>query len=804
MQNHNGSANGNGAHHNYLNQNEGFDFKYLVAKVVGNWKWFALSLVLCLSLGVVYILYAIPSFIITARVLVNGQNANKIQSGTTETDMLHQLGLFSQEADVNNELQQLHSRSLIEQAMYDLQYNVSYWGQGDIKFAETYKKSPFFIKLLELKGGLDNPLAWDVRINKDKVKFMDDYADTSFTLTWGDTAKLKFCTFVVEKNPDVTINNPNLPLGLKIAPYNATYFQLSSNLLTFLSSDNTTSIDVTLNASVPQKGEDFVNHLIEVYVQRHIYNSNSVADSTIAFINDRINRVKDELSGVETGIENFQKQNKLTDIQEAAKAYVGESSNTAQVLANKEAQIIAVQGIERYLNDQSKNDQALPTSALIDDQTYISYAEKYNNLQQQRLQLLTYSSEQNPAVKAADAQLALIRSNLLKTLRTYEETLNVQRTNLENQNSKVQVAMQKMPTQQRQFLEASRRQDVLQQLYVYLLTVREQTQVAKSNNIAPITVIDPAKANVYPYWPNKLIVILASIFIGILIPSVTILLSELSNNKVTTPNDIVSSTTAPIIAEISQSKSSNRIVVRKESRTAVAEQFRTLRTNLLFKLTSNNSKVIMLTSTMSGEGKSFVTLNLAIAMALSGKKTLLLDMELRKGQLAEYLGLDNKIGIADYLERDASLNEVIMPSGINENLWVLTSGMLESNPSEALLNNKMAILFEEMRRKFDYIIVDTPPAAVVTDAMVVGIYADITLYVVRQKYTYKKHIEVIEDLKMNNKLKRIYVILNDIKSVPGYNAGYGFGFRLDDDLGYYHKEDQTEKKPLVKRIFPEA
>src|SRR5690349_17566257 len=307
MQNHNGSVNGNGAHHNYLNQNEGFDFKYLVAKVVGNWKWFALSLVLCLSLGVVYILYAIPSFIITARVLVNGQNANKIQSGTTETDMLHQLSLFSQESDVNNELQQLHSRSLIEQAMYDLQYNVSYWGQSDIKFTETYKKSPFFIKLLELKGGLDNPLAWDVRINKDKVKFMDDYVDTSFTLTWGDTVKLKFCTFVLEKNPDVTINNPNLPLGLKIAPYNATYFQLSENLLTFLSSENTTSIDVTLNASVPQKGEDFVNHLIELYVQRHIYNNNSVADSTIAFINDRISRVKDELSGVETGIETFQK-----------------------------------------------------------------------------------------------------------------------------------------------------------------------------------------------------------------------------------------------------------------------------------------------------------------------------------------------------------------------------------------------------------------------------------------------------------------------------------------------------------------
>src|SRR5215831_13164311 len=312
MQDNNGSASGNGvaangvtangAASNYVNhQNDGFDFKYLVAKVVGNWQWFALSVVLCVALGVLYILYGIPTFTITARVLVNGQNANKIQSGTTEADMLHQLGLFAQETDVNNELQQLHARTLIEQTMHDLQYNVSYWAQGDIRFSESYKKSPFFINLLDLKGGLDNPLAWDVRIidNGKNVKFMDDYVDTSFVKTWGDTVKLKFCTFVLLKNPDVTIHNPNFPMGLKIAPYSATYYILSESLLTFLSAENTTSIDITLDASVPQKGEDFVNHLIELYVQRHIYNSNLVADSTISFINDRINGVQRELSGVE-------------------------------------------------------------------------------------------------------------------------------------------------------------------------------------------------------------------------------------------------------------------------------------------------------------------------------------------------------------------------------------------------------------------------------------------------------------------------------------------------------------------------
>lgn len=802
MQNNNGSVNGNGVVSSYVShQTDGFDFKYLVAKVAGNWKWFALSVILCLGVGILYILYGIPTFTITARVLVNGQNANKIQSGTTETDMLQKLGLFSQETDVNNELQQMHARTLIEQAMHDLQYNVSYWAQGDIRFTESYKKSPFFINLLDLKGGLDNPLAWDVRIDHDKVKFMDNYVDTSFVQTWGDTVKLRYCTFVLLKNPDVNIKNPNFPMELKIAPWNATYYALSNSLLTFLSAENTTSIDITLDASVPEKGEDFVNHLIELYVERRISQNNTVADSTVAFINSRIDRVQRELSGVESGIETFQKSNNITDLQEQQKYVIGESSDAAKTLQNHEAQIIEVQRIETML---AENDRALPTSASVTDPTYLALAEKYNAMQTQRQQLLLNVTEENPAVKGLDAQLNLVRSNMIKALRSYRENLVIEENNLKNQSSTVLATMQRLPTQQRQYLEASRRQDVLQQLYVYLLTVREQTQVAKSNNIAPITVIDPAQAGVFPYWPNKIIVIIAAIFLGVLIPSVVILINELSNNKVITPADIVTGTTAPLIAEISESKSKHPVVVKKESRTAVAEQFRTLRTNILFRLAGTNNKVVLVTSTMSGEGKSFVALNLAVAMALSGKKTLLVDMELRKGTLSADLGLENKTGIADYLERNASLGDVIMPSGINENMWVLTSGELESNPSETLLNNKMGILFEEMRRKFDYIIVDTPPAALVTDALVVGLYADITLYVVRQKYTYKKHIDVIEDLRVNHKLKNIFVILNDVKLVPGYNQGYGFGYRLDEDLGYYHKDEVSEKKSILSRIFPEA
>jgi len=789
---------------NYNNsQNDGFDFRYLVAKVAGNWQWFALSLILCVGLGVLYILYGIPTFTITARVLVNGRNANKISSGVNETSILNELGLFSQENDINNEMLQLNSRTLLEKAIHDLQYNVSYWAQTPIRFAESYTKSPFYIDLIDLKGGLDNPLAWDVRIDGDKVKFMDDYTDDKFTLTWGDTAKLKFCTFVLVKNPNSPeVKDPNFPMGLKIAPFAATYYAISESILTFLSAENTTSMDITFDASVPEKGEDFINHLIDLYVQTKINSNNAIADSTIEFINDRIAGVARELSNVEGGIQSFQKSNNITDIQEQGKFLIGQSSDAIKAAAALQAKIIWIDGLENNLADETDFQRTLPTTSPIDDQAYIALVEKYNTLQQQRQAMLLTTTENNPQVQGIDAQLKQIRSNLLKTLRTYKDGLLVSQNNLQSQSTSVQAAIQKMPSQQRQYLEATRRQDVMQQLYVYLLTVREQTAVSKSDDIAPIRVVDAAKAGVYPYWPNKIIVIIAAIFLGILIPSVTILINELNNNKVTTREDITSATTAPLIAEISESKSKNPIVVSRELRTAVAEQFRTLRTNLLFKLEGTGNKVIMCTSTSSGEGKSFVTLNLAVAMALSGKKVLLVDMELRKAQISSDLGLENNVGIADYLEKGEVFKNVIMPSGIDENLWVLSSGSLTANPSEALLNDKMKTLFEEMRSKFDFIIIDTPPAAVVTDAQIVGMYADITLYIVRQKFTFKKHVDLIEDLKLNGKLKNISVILNDVKLVPGYNLGYGFGYRLDEDNGYYHSESVETKKSLLQKIFP--
>lgn len=805
MENNTGSANVSNEIMKY--QKSDFDIKYLWAKVVGNWHWFALSVGLMLGVALLYILYGAPSFNVSATVLVKGDNTNKINSYTSETDVLRKLGLFSVPIDVNNEVQQIRSRTNIERAIKDLQLNVSYWGQGDIRFQEIYKRSPFVIELLNLKTGLEYPLEWDVRITKDnKVFFRDLETNETATLNWGDTTPAKFskfCSFIVKKNPDPRIveTEPGLPRGLKVASYGNTFGAFSSNLLVALSAINTTEINLTYSTTVPQKGEDFLNYLIALYQQRHIDYNNLTADSTIAFIENRIKGVEAELSGVESGLQNIQTSGSITDFTDVSSILNQSRNQSSQTLVQQNSQISSVQQVEDFLTNQSNDNRTLPSSASINDQGYLQQQQNYNTLQQERLRLLQTTTEQNPQVKTVDDQLNATRNNLTQIVRGYKQNLITQRDNYNNRDFGIQQQISRLPVQKRQYLDLARRQDVLQQLYVYLLTTREQTAVAGKNDFGPIRIIDAPKAAVQPYWPNKLIVIIAAILLGLIIPGAVIFIQELLNTKVLTPSDIAASTAAPVIAEISHTRSKNSVIVTRESRSAVAEQFRTLRTNLLFNMSNNNQKVILCTSNVSDEGKSFVSLNLATAFALTDKKVLIVDLDLRRKQLTERLEMEDRKGLGDYMESNTlGVSDILQPSSIDNNLWVVTSGNSAANPSEMLLSNRLASFFEDVKKRFDFIILDTPPVAVVTDAQVVSKYSDLTLYMVRQKHTYKKHIDVIEELRAGNKLKNIHVVLNDVSLVAGYNHGYGYGFRFDEGYDYY-QEDANEKKPFWKKIF---
>ncbi len=786
---------------NGVTPHQDVDIKFLVAKVIGNWYWYLLSIILFLGLGILIMIYTSPRYAVTARVLVNGYTSQgKGLTGLSEGSLLNDLGLYSVPNTISNELEIIHSRTLVERTVKDLQLNVMYMGQGPYRYEETYyKQSPFSIKIVSIVDLLPNPIEYDIRIDKNKVKFKDEDSDSAFTATWGDTLKFKYGTWVLQQNPAIIETNPKHELGLIVTTYGAALNKYLSDIEAITTNEFVNIIDIELDGPTPAKHEEVLRHLIDLYISADISERNKVADSTIAFINSRLGGVSSDLSTIDRGIEGFKKANNLTDLSEDAKAILSSTTTITQSLAEKQVEMKVVEDLENYLQDNRNSSRIMPTTAPIQDPAFVNTLEKYNSMQLQRQTMLQNTTEANPAIKSLDIQLSQLRGDLLTMMQTYKSGIALQKTDLEKRTSQMQGAMKSVPTQERQYLDFTRKQDVMQQLYLYLLQTKEQTAVSKSNNIGPVRIIDQPERGPVPYFPNIIIIVAAAIFLALVVPSVVIFMKELLNTKTLTSEDIGKATNVPIVAEISHSKSGQPVVVSQDSRTEVAEQFRTLRTNLQFLLPNPSEKVIMTTSSMGGEGKSFIAMNLACALAISGKKVLLMEMDLRKPRITSALGIDNSVGFSNYIVSDIRLRDIIKPSGIHPNCMVVGSGSLPPNPAELLTHDRVHQLFTEVRNDFDYVVVDCSPVGLVTDALLIGKYADIVLYVVRQRFTFKKQIDLIQGLSNDRKFKKIDIIFNDVKSIPGYGYGYGYGYSYGYKYGYGYYDNG--KSGFFKKLF---
>jgi tyrosine-protein kinase Etk/Wzc len=771
------------------------DIKFLVAKVLGNWYWYAVCLAVFAIIGVAIYLFTAPRYTVTGRVMVTGYNpTGRAITGTDESTALRDLSkLFAVPNSVMNEMEIIHSRTLVEKTVRDLQLNVTYWAQGTIRFDESYKNSPFFIKLLLLRP-LTDPVEYDVRVlGPDKVKFSDENSDTVFTAAFGDTVHRWYGDWVLLRNPAVTEKDPNHKLGLVINGYPVTISAYMTNITALTANEVVNIIDLSISGPTPQKNEDVLKHLIDLYVQSDIADHNKVADSTIDFIDSRLVGVSQDLSTIDKDIEAFKKENRLTDLSNDANELLQTSTTVSQSLATKQVQYKVLDDLEKYLSDAANIGRVMPTTAPISDPAFVQTLEKYNSFELQRQSLLQYSTEANPTIKSLDIQLAQLRQDLLTMLRTYKKGINTEQDDLVSRNSEMQSSIQKVPTQQRLFLDFTRRQNVLQGLYTYLLQTREQTAISKSNNLTPIRVIDePIRAPV-PYFPSIFIIAAAVIFLSLVIPSVVLFLQELLNRRVISTDDIANFTNVPVVASINHNKEHKALVVSRDSRTEISEQFRTLRTNLQFLMPDASEKVIMTTSSMGGEGKSFVLINLASAIALSGKKVLLMELDLRKPHLHAILKVENSIGFSNYVISDIKAKEIILPTAIHSNCFFIPPGTLPPNPTEILVNDKVKQLFDEVRNEFDYILVDCAPVGLVTDALLLSRYTDNVLYVIRQRYTFKKQINLIQGLANDKRFKRINVVFNDVKSLPGYNFNYGKKY----SGGYY----DDKSKGFFKRLF---
>lgn len=779
------SSNGNGKSPGLPAPVKGFDIQANLDKVLRNWYWFVLSIVAMLFASWLYLRYATPEYNVAAKLLIEDDNKN---GGAPGQDALQQLQLFDSKSSVDNEVEILKSRFLMEKVVMNLQLNVSYFIEGRVKEAEQFSRLPFTFKWVTLNDSLRNTNYIVSPIGNDK--FSISRAKLTREAKWGDTLQFPEGILRVVRNAaypfvqdkyivKITSIDRAVALYRKLVNFNIPNKQVST-------------IDMTLTTGIPEKGEKVVNKIIETYLQASVEDKNKIADSTISFIDKRLVLVSKELNLVEKDIQSFKETNKVANLDEQAKQMVAGTGDYKRQLTDQQIKLNVVESLQQYVEDDTNNKRVVPSSLVVQDPTFVALIDRYNSLQLEKGRQLLSSTESNPYVQNIDKQLAAVRTDLKNNLISIKKGLQLSVNELTGGANALNREIHQVPAKERVFLDFSRQQAIRQELYVFLLKKREESAISKSSNMAIARIIDPAKSESSPFKPKKIPIYVVAFLLGAVIPAGILYVIEILNKRVSGKQDILSNTSVGILAEIGHSSEKNMMIVNKEKVSPIVEQFRSMRTNLQFVLSGANEKVILLTSSMGGEGKSFIASNLAMVLALSGKKVVLLEMDLRKPKISSNLGIPNNTGFSTYVIGKTTIESILKPSGFHDNFYVVPSGPIPPNPAELLLLDKTTLLFKELKAQFDYIIVDTAPIGLVTDAQLLGRHADTTLYLVRQGYTYKQQLQLPQELYVKGKMPRINLVVNDVKYGSGYGysyGGYGYG-------GYGFEE----KKGLAKRV----
>jgi tyrosine-protein kinase Etk/Wzc len=774
------------------NDDSGLDLKNIVYTFLQYWYWFVAALIVCLLGAFLYLRYTTPVYRVSSKILIKDDKSGS--SAGSSQDLLSQIDIFNTKNNVNNEKQILQTEYLVGKVVNALQLNVAYFAVGNIKATELYKNCPFQIRLISLKDSMPAQ-TFNLEPSKDRQTFTVQNGNSGHKYRFYDTVKTTNLSFVILPSTSGKWNDNNY--RFTISTPNATTEKYLNALGFDIIDKQASVIAISLQETVPRKGEDILNKLYELYTLMNEEDKNKIADSTINFIDERLAVVSNQLAGVENDIEQFKVRNQLsTDLPEQSRLVLNNVSDIQQQLTSQDVQINVVQSIEDHL--KGNNERIVPNAAVIQDPTYITTVQEYNALVLERDRQLQTTRADNPIVQNLNSQINAVKSNLLTSLENIRRQMQISRNELANKNAQLLSQIRSGPSKERAITDISRQQNIKQQLYLYLLQKREETAISKSGTLANSRLIEPAQSASIPSSPNKSLLYLIALCAAILLPFGGIYFKNLLNNTVADASDITKEINVPLLGQIGHNTSGKTLVAEQNSRTVLAEQFRVIRTNLQFLSGGKVQKVIMLTSSNGGEGKSFLSINLGSTLAISNKKVVLIELDLRKPKVSKELGLSTEKGFTDYLIGQHKKEEIIKPTSVHPNLFLISSGTIPPNPAELLLNPEVDELFAWLKTKFDYIIIDTAPAGLVIDAVLLGKHVDTSIYVVRQRVTLKGQLGMINDFKQTQKLPNLTVLLNDVKlnKTYGYKYGYGYGNGNGYSSDYYSDGKRKGKKTL--------
>lgn len=768
-----------------------FNFQKLFETVILNWMWYLLSLAVCLGAVFLYLRYTTPQYRVYANMMIKGDGNGHRNSIRTSSN----LGTISNSEGLDNEMEILKSRQLASVAIRNLKLYVSYKSVGRIKKIDMYHNQPISVDMdpAHLER-LNSPINLEIKRENNKYIVTGDYRvptgekSHSGTYTINKTFNslpasigTRAGIIMMHANTGSLANGSTLCVTIKSPAMTA--YKYAGSLQVTQTSKSTDIVRLTFIDEIPDRATDYLKELTNCYNQQANENKNEVALRTEEFINSRLEKINVELGNTEGALETYKKRQGMVNINMSSGQAVGNSDEFEKKLADTDMQISLLDEISSIMNRSDNKYQTLPANVGLSDGATAGLINRYNEIVLERNRLLRSASESSPSVLPLTSQLDDLSNSIRRSMSQSRRNMEIQRNAISSQYGKYAGQVFATPEQERILTQIGRQQEVRSGLYLMLLQKREENSISLASTADKGRLIDmPEYAG--QVSPNPKMLYTAAGVTGLLIPTLFVFLIVLLRYKIEGHEDVVKLTTLPILADVAianeSAKTKADIVVHENENNRMEEIFRSMRTNLQFIL-KEKEKVVMFTSTTSGEGKTFNAANLSVSFALLGKRVILVGLDIRKPRLAELFEIhDHHHGITPLLAmNNPSLEDVraqILPSGINDNLDLLMAGPIPPNPTELIARQSLDIIFDILRQEYDYILIDTAPVGLVTDTLQIGRVSDATVYMSRADYTPKSSFGLVNELSEKGKLPKISVVLNGIdmsKKKYGYYYGYG-------------------------------
>lgn len=762
--------------------------RQFASKYVPYWPLFLLAIAIAIGIAYAYIRYATPIYEATATVIIKDE-----KKGNEESKLVESLDQISSKKIVENEIEIIQSRKLMEDVVRALGLYAPIYEKGDVHDVLAYTKSPVSIVAL-FPDSLQYFKRIDLNYNKNSQQVILNHKynfplDSFVTTPFG---RLKFVpnkyfiSDTINKQLYFSLNQPKdlVPVFL-------------SGLKAEAASKLSSIVDLSYRDPDPVRAENILNQLIESYQESANEEKDALAKNTLAFVNNRLALVSHDLDSIEKKVQQFKSGNQAVDISAQGQLYLQNVSVNDQKLGDVNTQIAVLDKVQDFVKSNSDSKGGIVPSTLgISDPQLSQLIDKLYNSELEYDNLKKTVGENNPSLVAIKDRINKIKPSILSNINSQRQSLIATRDNITTTNNTYNSVLQSVPQKERELLDISREQQIKSNLYSFLLQKKEESEIAYASSVSNSRVVDYAQASPDPVSPRKLLIYALSIVVFIGVCGTFIFIKEFLTGKVLYRHEIESLTSIPIIGEIAFDKSKDKIVIEKGTRSFVAEEFRKLRISLSFLGIDSSHKKILITSSISGEGKSFISANLAVSLSLTGKKVVLVDMDLNNPTLDKILSINREEGVTEFLEGDKDPEEIIKHVGEYENLFFISAGAdLPENPSELLSNGKVNELLNYLENIFDYVLIDTSPMVLVTDGYLLTGLCDATLYVIRHHYTPKMLIKRIDENIHINPINNPAIIFNGVKMRGFFKNNYGYGY----DYVYGNKDrKRVEKKPIVK------